>query len=129
VTQLLEMNLEMILRFIGSVAAFSERLRSVGGDVSSLTASVQRQSIEFGERQVARLRQLRPDRRRLLVGLLLALACALRFRALGAERRRRPRGAGPGPLQLTLGAAGAQAAAASAESTAEQLDSVWRMLR
>lgn len=103
------MNLETVLRFVGSLAAFGERMHTVSGDVSSLTSSVHRQSIEFGERSLARLRQIRLNRRRLVAGLLCALALALRLRGQARPAVRHRRGArSPAPGNVN-GAGGAAA--------------------
>ena len=93
ITQLMEMNLEAVLRFIGALGAFTERLRSMSGDFSSLstlTSSVRRRSIEFGESSLARLRQVQMDRQRVLSAsaVLIALLLAFRRRWRGPPRQR-----------------------------------------
>lgn len=118
------MNLETVLRFVGSLAAFGERMHSVSGEVSSLTTSLHRQSLEFGERSLARLRQVRVNRRRLATALLLALAFVLRWRGRPhAPVHRRPLVRSPRALPSASGGGGGGVSGEAA------LDSVWEVLR
>ena len=52
-TQMLEMNFEVMQHFLGSLVSLVERVRAMYSDARQLTSTVGRQSLEFGERSIS----------------------------------------------------------------------------
>ena len=50
-TQMLEMNFEVMQHFLGSLMSLVERVRAMYSDARQLTSTVGRQSLEFGEQR------------------------------------------------------------------------------
>tara|TARA_B110001452_G_C15228234_1_gene425649 strand:- start:958 stop:1899 length:942 start_codon:yes stop_codon:yes gene_type:complete len=91
VTQMLEMNFDVLQHFLGSLMSLVERMRAMYTDARQLTGTVGRQSLEFGESSLTTARQVKSRLRRHPLSTL-ALACfaltvLLRSRA---RARRRP---------------------------------------
>jgi hypothetical protein len=106
ITQMLEMNFEVLQHFLGSLSALCERLRGMYHDARNLTASVGRQSLEFGQAGVSSARDARStlrDHPLKALGLLV-FALGLLIRRYGWRRRLTARGAAPGAA-TALGAA------------------------
>ena len=101
---MLEMNFEVLQHFLGSMVALMERLRTMYNDACTLSSTVSRQSLEFGQSSLSTVREARSRFRRhpiaslTLIGLalsvLLRFARHLRVTLGGPARRLRHRGAG-----------------------------------
>ena len=63
-TQMLEMNFEVMQHFLGSLVSLVERVRAMYSDARQLTSTVGRQSLEFGESSISTARQAKSRLRR-----------------------------------------------------------------
>ena len=93
ITQMLEMNFNVLQHFLGSMVALLERLRVVYGDVCQLSSRVTRQSLEFGQSSISTVRQARSRALRHPMAAFalvsLCLSALLRLRARTNSRRAR----------------------------------------
>jgi len=93
IMQMLEMNVEVLQHFVGSMVAFFERMRALYGDACQLSSNVRLQSLEFGESGLTTVREARSHmRRRPLVsfGLICAaFSMLLQLRRWLSHRRLR----------------------------------------
>ena len=127
ITQMLEMNFEVLQHFLGSMVALIEKLRAMYRDACQLSSTVKRQSLEFGESSISTVREARTRFRRhpiasiALIGL--ALSVLLRF----ARNLRGALGVHPGGrrrLTQRGGVGGPPGLEGAFASTA--LDAAWR---
>ena len=91
ITQMLEMNFDVLQHFLGSMISLFERLRHMYQDAKQLTTTVSRNSLEFGQSSLSTVREARTRlRRHPLTSLtLISLALAVLLRAARAMARRR----------------------------------------
>ena len=117
ITQMLEMNFDVLQHFLGSMISLFERLRHMYRDAATLTSTVSRQSLEFGQSSLSTVRDVRSRvRRHPLASLgLLSLGMTILLRALRSLARRRR-------LHRASGAAGLGNAFAAVAS----LDTAWQ---
>ena len=97
-TQMLEMNFEVMQHFLGSLVSLVERVRAMYSDARQLTSTVGRQSLEFGESSISTARQAKSRLRRHPLGslALVCFALTLLLRRAWQRKRRLP----PVPLPL-----------------------------
>ena len=116
ITQMLEMNFDVLQHFLGSMISLFERLRHMYNDAKQLTTTVSRNSLEFGQSSLSTVREARSRARRhpMTSLALISVALAVLLRTARAMARRR-RLQGPVPA-----AALGQAFASTA------LDAAWR---
>jgi hypothetical protein len=91
ITQMLEMNFEVLQHFLGSVTALVERMRTMYNDARTLSTTVGRQSLEFGQSSLTTVREarLRVRRHPLASLTIISLCLTLLFRLLRLRVSRR----------------------------------------
>jgi hypothetical protein len=89
-TQVLEMNFEVLQHFLGSLMSLCERVRAMHADARQLTSTMGRQSLEFGKSSISTAREAKSRIRRHPVAsfalVCFALSVLLRARAYGRRR-------------------------------------------
>jgi len=92
ITQMLEMNFEVLQHFLGSLVALVERVRALYGDAAQLSSRMCRQSLEFGATGMSTVRSAHSRVRRhplASLGFIAAvLSILLRLRRSLASKRR-----------------------------------------
>ena len=83
ITQMLEMNFEVLQHFLTSMVGLLERMRAIYQDACHLSSTVTRQSLEFGQTSLSTVREARTRFRRhpitSLTLISIALTLLLRF--------------------------------------------------
>lgn len=91
ITQMLEMNFEVLQHFLTSLVGLIERVRALYGDARQLTSRLCRQSLEFGESSMSTMQEAQSRVRRHPItacGLIvLCLSILLRLRQRLTQRR------------------------------------------
>ena len=94
ITQMLEMNFDILQHFIGSLVSLIERVRALYADACQLTSKVHRQSLEFGESSLTTVRDAHSRVRRYpfasIAIVLTALSLLFRLKRVIASRMGRP---------------------------------------
>jgi hypothetical protein len=88
-TQMLEMNFEVMQHFLGSLVSLVERVRAMYTDARQLSSTVGRQSLEFGESSISTARQAKSRLRRHPLGSLALVCFALTVLLRRAWQRKR----------------------------------------
>ena len=87
VTQMLEMNFEVLQHFIGSLTALIERVRNMYNDARQLSSTVTRQSLEFGQSSLSTVREARSHFRRHPIKSLSLIALCITLLARTLRRK------------------------------------------